>query len=133
MKLDFTNPLALLLLILIPLALFLARNSLANLAATRRRISIAGRILLLLLIVLAIAGLRTRTASRDIALIFLIDVSASIAQDTRSEVLDLINREITNAQQRDYIGVVVFAREPSVELAPTRKEVLGGWRITEIS
>jgi Mg-chelatase subunit ChlD len=87
----------------------------------------------MLLIVLALAGLRFRTTSRDLALIFLVDVSASVAQDNRQEVLDLINREIASAAPRDYIGVVAFAREPSVELAPARKEALGEWRISEIS
>ncbi len=133
MKLDFTNPLALLLLCLIPLALSLTFSSLANLAARRRWISIAARILLLLLIVLALGGLRVRTTSRDLCLMFLVDVSASVAQGTRQEVLDFINSQAGNAGARDYIGVIAFAREPSVELAPTRREALGDWRITEIS
>ena len=133
MKIDFTNPLALLLLSLVPLAVYFARTGLANLSTTRHRTSIIARVLLLLLIVLALAGLQLRTSSRDLALIFLVDVSASVAQENRQEVLDLINREIVNAEPRDYIGVIAFAREPSVELAPTRKQTLGDWRITEIS
>ncbi|PYT03323.1 MAG: hypothetical protein DMF60_18805, partial [Acidobacteria bacterium] len=133
MRLDFTNPVALLLLGLIPLALYLGRNSLANLSSIRRRISLTARVLLILLIVLALAGLRFRTTSRDLALIFLIDVSASVAQDNRQEILDFINSETGNARPRDYIGVIAFAREPSVEVAPTRKEALGDWRLTEIS
>ncbi|MEK6322800.1 MAG: VWA domain-containing protein [Acidobacteriota bacterium] len=133
MRFDFTNPLALLLLGLLPLALYLARSSLTNLSSARRGMSIAVRVLLLLVIVLALAGLRFRTTSRDLALIFLVDVSASVAQDNRQEVLDFINSEIANAGPRDYIGVIAFAREPSVELAPARKVALGDWRITEIS
>src|SRR5688572_29492694 len=101
MRFDFTNPLALLLLGLIPLALFLARRSLTNLSSTRRGISIAVRVLLLLVVILALAGLRFRTTSRDLALIFLVDVSASVAQDTRPEILDFINSEIANAGPRD--------------------------------
>ncbi|HSE39036.1 MAG TPA: VWA domain-containing protein, partial [Blastocatellia bacterium] len=96
-------------------------------------ISTTARVLLVTLVVLALAGLRLRSTSRDLALIFLVDVSASVKQDDRTEVLDLINAEIANAATRDYIGVVAFAREPSVELAPTRKENLGDWRMTEIS
>jgi Ca-activated chloride channel family protein len=133
MRVDFTNPWALLLLCLIPFALFLVRNSLANVSAKRGGISIAARILLLLLILLALSGLRIRTTSRDLALIFLVDVSASVAQQNRGEVFDVINGEIAKAAPRDYVGVVAFAREPSVELAPTRKEALGDWRISEIS
>src|SRR5262245_43750617 len=133
MKLDFTNPLALVLLVLIPLAFYFARNSLTNLSPIRTNASIAARTLLLLLIVLALAGLRFRTTSRDLALIFLVDVSASVAAENRDEVLGFINSEIARATPRDYIGVIAFAREPSVEIAPTRKESLGDWRITEIS
>src|SRR5437773_1621177 len=133
MNIDFTTPEALLLLSLIPLALYLAGTGLANLSPIRRGISTAARVFLLLAIVLAIAGLRMLTTSRDLALIFLVDVSASVAQDNRQEVLDFINSETGNARPRDYIGVITFAREPSVEVAPTRKEALGDWRLTEIS
>jgi Mg-chelatase subunit ChlD len=133
MKVDFTNPLALLLLSSIPLALFLVRRSLANLSSTRLALSVTARVLMVTLVVLALAGLRFKTTSSDLALIFLVDVSASVMQDNRADTLDLINGEIVNAGARDYIGVVAFGRDPSVELAPTRKEDLGDWRITGIS
>ena len=133
MQFDFINPIALILLGLIPLAVFLARKSLSNLPTARLSISTVARILLLMLVVFALAGLRFKTTSRDLALIFLVDVSASVNQNKRQEILDLINGEIARAAARDYVGVVAFAREPSVELSPTRKEALGDWRITEIS
>jgi Uncharacterized membrane protein len=133
MKIEFTNPWALLLLALIPVAVYFARHSLANLSRQRGRASIIVRVVILLLVVLALAGLRIRTSSRDVALLFLVDVSASVAQDSRQFVLDAINSEINRAGPRDYVGVVAFGREPSVELAPTRKETLGDWRIKEIA
>ena len=43
------------------------------------------------------------------------------------------NGEIERAGPRDYVGVIAFGREPSVELAPTRKESLADWRIKEIA
>jgi Mg-chelatase subunit ChlD len=88
---------------------------------------------LILLIVFALAGLQLRTNSRDVALMFLVDVSASTAQEDRAQVVEFINRETASAGPRDYIGVIAFAREPSVELAPTRKDSLNNWHITEIS
>jgi Ca-activated chloride channel homolog len=133
MRVEFTNPLALILLALIPVALYFARHSLANLSRLRGGLSLGLRILILLLVVMSIAGLRVRTASRDLALIFLVDVSASVAQDTRQPVIDFINGEVDRAALRDYVGVVAFGREPSVELAPTRKEALADWRLQEIS
>jgi Mg-chelatase subunit ChlD len=133
MRIEFTNPLALVLLALIPVALYFARHSLANLSRLRSSLSLGLRVLILLLIVMSLAGLRVRTTSRDLALIFLVDVSASVAQDTRQSVIDFINSEVDRAGPRDYLSVVAFGREPSVELAPTRKESLADWRLYEIS
>src|SRR5215210_2958651 len=133
MRIEFTNPLALVLLALIPVALYIARRSLVSLSRLRARLSIGARVVMLVLIVLALAGLRIRTSTRDLSLIFLVDVSASVAQDSRQQVLDYINGEISRAAPRDYVGVVAFGREPSVEVAPTRKDTLGDWRITEIN
>jgi Ca-activated chloride channel family protein len=133
MRIEFTNPWALVLLALIPLAVYFAHHSLANLSRRRGRASLTVRVVILLLAVLALAGLRVRSSSRDVALLFLVDVSASVAQDSRAAVLDAINAEINRAGPRDYVGVVAFGREPAVELAPTRKETLGDWRIKEIA
>jgi Mg-chelatase subunit ChlD len=133
MGIEITNPWALALLVLIPAALYSARHSLANLSRARARASIIVRVLLLLAVVLALAGLRVRTSSRDLALIFLVDVSASIAPDERAAAVEFINGEIERAASTDYVGVIAFGREPSVELAPTRKQELRDWRLTEIS
>jgi Mg-chelatase subunit ChlD len=133
MGFEFTNLAALVLLIAVPAAIYLARKSLANLSRMRARASLTIRLIILLLVVLAIAGLRIRTESRDLALIFLVDVSASVATEQQREVLDAINREFERSAPDDYIGVIAFGREPSVELAPTRKETLGDWRIEEIN
>jgi len=133
MKIEFINPPALLLLLLIPALLYVARHSLATLSRGRARASIAARIIIILLVVLALAGLRVRTATRDVALLFLVDVSASVAPQEQEQVIALINREIERAAPNDYVGVIAFGREASVELAPTRKELLGDRRLTEIS
>jgi Ca-activated chloride channel homolog len=133
MKIEFTNPWALVLLALIPLAVSFARHSLANLSRRRGLVSLVVRAVILALVVLALAGLRIRTSSRDVALLFLVDVSASVAQESRPLVLDAINSEIERAGPRDYVGIVAFGREPAVELAPIRKEALGDWRIKEIA
>lgn len=133
MRVDFTNPSGLLLLALALLAINLSRKSLANVSTPRAVTSVVVRTLLLLLLILAISGLRIRTASRDLAIIFLVDVSASIAPENRRETIDFINVETHRARPRDFVGIVAFAREPVVELTPTRKDALGDWRLTEIA
>ena len=133
MNVELTNPLALVLLLLIPAALFVARHSLANLSTLRKSVTSGIRILLLVLLVLALSGLRIRTASDDLAFIYLVDISASVTPGESRKIAAQINREIDSARPGDYIGVVAFAREPSVELAPTRKEALGNWRIEQFN
>jgi Mg-chelatase subunit ChlD len=133
MKIEFTNPAALVLLVLIPAAIYLARTGLANMSRARSAVSISLRAFILLALVLALAGVRLRLETRDLAVIFLVDVSASVDREEQDRALEVINREIEGAGPRDFIGVVAFAREPSVELAPTRKEILGDWRLTEIN
>ena len=64
MGVEFTNPAALVLLVLIPAAIYLARASLANLSRARGRASLAVRLVILLLVVMALAGIRIRTESR---------------------------------------------------------------------
>lgn len=133
MKIEFTNPLALLLLVLVPAAIYLARHSLANLSRRRQGASLAARLLILLLLVLALAGLRLRATSNDLAVLFLVDVSASVAPDQKQQVIEQINAEIARAAPADYLGIVAFGKDAAVELAPTRKEMLGDWRLTEIN
>ncbi|HVF91504.1 MAG TPA: VWA domain-containing protein [Blastocatellia bacterium] len=133
MKIELINPLALLLLLLIPASLYAARHSLATLSRGRRRASVAARVIVVLLVVLALAGLRIRTTTRDLALFFLVDVSASVASAEQERVIAYINSEIERAAPSDYVGVIAFGREASVELAPTRKEALGDYRLSEIS
>lgn len=130
---EFTNTAALVLLVLIPVAIYLARHSLAALARPRARIAVALRVLILLLIVMALAGLRIRLATRDLAVIFLVDISSSVSPGAGRAAVEFINSEIERAAPRDYVGVVAFGRDPVVELAPSRKESLGDWRLVEIS
>lgn len=130
---EFTNTAALVLLGLIPVAIYLSRHSLAALSGARARASIAVRLLILLLIVMALAGLRVRLATRDLAVIFLVDASSSVAPSASRAAVEFINAEIERAAPRDYVGIVAFGRDCSVELAPSRKETLGDWRLVEIS
>jgi len=145
MRIELTNPLALLLIALVPLAHYLAtghvpwsaRKQARAVSRARMRTMVAVRSVIVLLLVLALSGLRIRTRSNDLAVIFLIDVSTSMARDLKQpaqarDVVNLVNRQIDLAAPNDYVGIIAFAREPSVELSPTRKEILGAWRLSEI-
>jgi len=131
MNVELTNPIAMLLLGLIPVALYFTRHSLANLSGLRGAVSVAVRVMLLLLLVLALGGLRLRTSSRDLALIFVVDLSASTSPDDQREVVDFINQEIdleVVAQAANGLeGVEAFERHrPDVVLLDLRMPVMEG-------
>src|SRR5215831_14600465 len=137
---EFSNPAALSLLLLIPAGLFVAwrrglfRKDPSSGRHSRRRgvLAAAIRMFIVLMLALGLSGLRVRTTTHDLALIFLIDVSASMPQSEVRPIAEFINSEIQQAGPRDYIGIIAFGVEPSVELAPTRKEELSGWQLADI-
>jgi len=136
----FNNPAALALLVLIPAVLVLAwrRGLFSKGSNTRRHSRIRGvaaaaaRTFVVLALVLGLAGLRIKTRTDDLALIFLIDVSASMPRAERQQVSEFVNAQVERARATDYIGVIAFGSEPSVELAPTRKLELEGWQLDDI-
>ena len=140
MSIEFTNPTALLFLVILPGVVYLllgrrvpGRESRPSLSRTRALSVLAARLSILVLVTLALAGIRTRATSRDVAAIFLVDVSSSIARTEEQSTAAFINRAIDAAAPGDYLGIIAFGREPSVELAPTRKELLGDWRLTKLN
>jgi Mg-chelatase subunit ChlD len=140
MILEFDSPAALALLLLLPAALVLAwrRGLFSKGPNTVRRSRIRGilaattRTFMILALVLGLAGLRIKTRTNDLALIFLVDVSASMPRAQRQQIAEFINAQVQRAGARDYIGVIAFGSEPSVELAPTRKQELEGWQFEDI-
>src|SRR2546421_9819526 len=78
--LTFSRPGALLLLLLlVPLAVYLSRTSMALLRRNRRRFSLGLRILIITLLVVALSGLEVVRASDRLSVVFLLDRSDSIS------------------------------------------------------
>ena len=122
---SFTRPAALVLLLaLVPLAVFLSRSSLALLRPTARRVSLALRLVIITLLVLALSGVGVVRASDTIAAVFLLDRSDSVsaAQQTANDAY--VRRAISTMSEGEQAGVVVFGadslvdRPASTETAP---------------
>src|SRR5262249_3002830 len=137
---EFNNPAALVFLLLIPAGLvaawrrglFTRRPGPGGGSRKRGILAATTRVAIVLAIVLGLSGLRLKTKTSDIALIFLVDVSASVPQANLRSIAEFINSEVQRAAPMDYIGIIAFGSEPSVELAPTRKEALCGWQPGDI-
>jgi uncharacterized membrane protein len=118
--LSFTNPLALLLFPLLAVYfVVLARRSFADLSPARRNLATGLRLSILALIVLALAGLQLVRFNRDIATMFVLDYSDSIAPATKERALKYIQDAVKTKRDNDRAGIVVFGREAYIELAPS--------------
>ncbi len=133
-SIQFTQPIWLLLLGLIPFVIALARRSLSGLGRHRKWVAIGIRSSIVALLVLALSEPRINRLSENVSVIFLLDRSQSIPQevDHEANLVDQIDsrwqrtREfVRNAvllrgqvHERDRAGVILFGKRPKLALPP---------------
>lgn len=88
-------------------------------ASLFRRLFAAGvRSLLLLLLVLALAGLTRNEPVDALAVVYAVDRSASIDVDGQREALEFMRRSLAHRADDDVVGVVAFGADALVESEP---------------
>jgi Mg-chelatase subunit ChlD len=114
--LSFTRPVALLLLLLlVPLTVFLSRTSMALLRPAARRASLALRLLIVALLVLALSGVGIVQASDTIAAVFLLDRSDSVPREQQAAHSEYVRSAIEGMSEGEQAGVVVFGASALVD------------------
>jgi uncharacterized membrane protein len=117
--LAFAQPAWLLALAVIPVLYLFWRSWPPPLSRRRSQVSLALRSLVILLLVLALAGLRVTVQPQQRALIAVVDLSASTRHSIDSEAAAV--RDLQSGRGADDLfGVVTFAHGAAVELPPTR-------------
>ncbi len=111
----FVNPQFLWLLLLIPLTAALALYGRRALSRVRLWGSLGLRIFLLLLIILALAGIQIRLPSRTLTAVFVLDVSDSVPPAEVSRGEDFISAAIQAMPAGDQSAIVVFGEDALVE------------------
>ncbi len=113
--------------LLVPPLLWTSYRSLAGLGTVRRALAILFRGMVITLIVLALAELQSVRRTDGLATIFLLDVSNSVPRELQKAALDYATEASRKMRKQDLAGVVVFGREPRVEVppAPSRLNLLG--------
>ena len=111
---ELTHPGFLSLLIVVPLLWLGQRGSLADMTPPQRAACFAMRVLILLLLIGALAGLRLRLPSRDVAVLFAVDQSASISPLAKKAALDFVQAALQKQGSGDDAGVIGFARDAEV-------------------
>jgi uncharacterized membrane protein len=107
----------------VPLLWFAQRRSLADLTPGARRFCLAIRAVILALLVLALAGINLLLPSRKVAAMFVVDHSASISTEARSEADRFVGESI-KAAGRNLAGVTGFANAPALWLPPAADAAL---------
>ncbi|GIW95583.1 MAG: hypothetical protein KatS3mg110_3624 [Pirellulaceae bacterium] len=101
-------------------------RSLAGLGRWRRLAALLLRSLVFLALVLALAEIQFRQSSPKLTVIYLLDQSESIPAAKRAAMVDYVVREVAahrHAQRGDRAGVIVFGREPLVEVPPLADDI----------
>lgn len=113
---SFARPeVLLLLLLLVPLAIYLSRTSMALLRRATRRFSLGLRIVIIVLLVLALAGLEIVRATDRLSVVFLLDRSDSIAEAQQARQADYVRAALKEMGESDAAGVIAFGAEALVD------------------
>jgi uncharacterized membrane protein len=115
---EIAHPWSFLLLALcVPLLWFAQRRSLADLTPGSRRLCLVVRAIILVLLVLALAGINLLLPGRKVATMFVVDHSASVSAEARADAHRFI-ADSMRAAGNNLAGVIGFAGTPSLWLPP---------------
>ncbi|HEV2209125.1 MAG TPA: VWA domain-containing protein [Verrucomicrobiae bacterium] len=119
MNIQFTHPIYLLLLVPgLAWVLWFAWKSDVQLSPWRRWLAVTIRVVVLLALVLAIAGLQWLLPVEGMNVFFLLDRSQSVPSPQQEAARDFINRAAKQMKSVDKAGVIVFGTEASIETSP---------------
>src|SRR5207248_2851628 len=113
--LSFSRPEALLLLLLlVPLAIYLSRAGLALLRRGRKRLSLGLRIAIITLLVLALSGFEVVRAIDRLSVVFLVDRSDSISASEKAHEGEYLRGALAQMKESDAAGVIAFGADALV-------------------
>lgn len=117
------------LLLLVPLLAWLLavhRRSLADLSPGRRRAALGLRLVIVALLVAALAGATRVRLNHAQAVWFLLDLSESIAPESRQQALRAIDRAAAAMRRGDLAGVIAFGADALIEAPLANRPATSG-------
>ena len=131
---QITHPLILLVLVTIPVLLIIHRTTKVEAARWRRWTTLVLRVVTLLCLVFALAGLYRQHREDVLALVFLLDVSDSIPMAQQQIAMERMDAAVDQLKETDYVCLIHFAGEALIRLPMRLKPEWAGWQVpsTEI-
>jgi uncharacterized membrane protein len=111
---SFSTPLALVLLVCIPFVLYLGWPR-QRFRRSRDVLSLVLRTTIMLLLILALAGIQLVRSADRLAVVFLVDVSDSMGQTAQEFALDYVRESLTSLAPDDEAGLILFGTNALVE------------------
>ncbi|HEY7494352.1 MAG TPA: VWA domain-containing protein [Candidatus Tectomicrobia bacterium] len=115
MQIRIFYPYFVVILLLIPLFLYWIRYTPRRLSPLRRRLLISLRLVVFALLVGGLVRLSLTQAYEQANVVFLLDMSQSIATAVRQQALAFLRTVSENKRPQDGVGLVVFGADASVE------------------
>lgn len=122
-----THPWFLALLLVLPLLALAMTGSLTGMTRPQRVVCYALRCLILALIALSLAGIRLSIKSDDLAVLFLVDGSASISDEAQKQARDFITASLPGRRAHDESTAIGFAKQPKILQASLAGGVAQHW------
>ena len=116
---DFSNPPALLLFLVLPILVALGWPT-HGVGRRREIASLAIRLVIAACLILAISGLQILGSSKNLAVVFLVDRSDSISADGRSAEENYVRAAINSMSPDDRAAVVAFGGDALIERSMSR-------------
>jgi secreted protein with Ig-like and vWFA domain len=101
-------------------AWWIARRSLAGSPGARSSLQFLIRCLVIVLLTVALAGPHARWRADNVAVVAVLDVSDSVPAGQQKLAADFLNASLANRRDGDRFGLVTIARDPLVQLLPSR-------------
>lgn len=115
MNFTLLTPHYLLLLLVMPAIIWLFWRSTIHLSPFRRGLVLGLRVLIVALLVFSLCGLSVENPTKQVNVMFALDVSDSVGEEGREAALDFLQRALRQMKKGDQGGLVVFGADASVE------------------
>lgn len=115
MQIRLFYPYFLALIVLLPLVWYWVRYAPRRLSPVRRRLLIALRLIVLLLLIGGLVRLSLTQAYQRANVVFLLDMSLSVTAAMRQRALDFMQTVVQQKRPEDGVGLVVFGADATLE------------------
>src|SRR5438477_5614462 len=119
LALELTHPLRLICLAVVPVLLYYFYRSLVDLPRWQRAVSLAARTTIVVLLVLALAGLTILRPTTEQFVVFAIDRSTSVGEESTKSADAFLDEALKNAGGNKF-AILPFAKEPGEVLVGRR-------------